>query len=350
MSQAALVSAFRRVLELSQLTPQETAVILTDGSTPPAYVEVAHQAFAHLGVPVFHLDVSASVPSGKSIPTPGAIGDLFSAVPGAMAALKESDFVLDFLSSELGGLIHDKARAEVAGAGTRMLHVSDPPEVLLRLQPTVELRDRCLLAVERMCAANELHATSDAGTDLRVDLAGAQVNSLYGYVERPGQAGAWPGGFVAAYPVSGTARGRVVLSPGDVNLTAMRYFESPVTLEFEADHVTHIAGTGLDADLLRDYYSVWDEPEAYGLSHVGWGLNTRAQWWAMTLQHPIVGEFTEARTFAGNFMISTGVNPAIGRRTRCHFDLPMRGCTVALDGEVVVNAGVLVDEDALIGS
>jgi 2,5-dihydroxypyridine 5,6-dioxygenase len=33
-----------------------------------------------------------------------------------------------------------------------------------------------------------------------------------------------------------------------------------------------------------------------------------------------------------------------GRHTLGHFDLPMRGCTVQLDGTVIVNAGELVRE------
>ena len=50
---------------------------------------------------------------------------------------------------------------------------------------------------------------------------------------------------------------------------------------------------------------------------------------------------TEQRVFAGNFLLSTGANEFAGRHTLGHFDLPMRHCTVALDGEVVVNGGVL---------
>ncbi len=52
---------------------------------------------------------------------------------------------------------------------------------------------------------------------------------------------------------------------------------------------------------------------------------------------------TELRAFAGNFLWSTGANEVAGRYCRGHFDLPMRNCTVALDGEPVVVDGTLVD-------
>ena len=38
------------------------------------------------------------------------------------------------------------------------------------------------------------------------------------------------------------------------------------------------------------------------------------------------------RAVASNFLFSTGANENAGRYTAGHFDLPMRGCTVALDG------------------
>jgi 2,5-dihydroxypyridine 5,6-dioxygenase len=41
---------------------------------------------------------------------------------------------------------------------------------------------------------------------------------------------------------------------------------------------------------------------------------------------------------------STGANQYAGRFTEGHFDLPMRHCTIALDGQVVVKEGVLQGE------
>lgn len=350
MAHAALVDAFARVFELSRVTPEETVAIVTDGPPAGPYVEVAETALAQRGVACFRLDLSASTGNDRTLAGAGSIGDLLSAHPGALAALREVDFVLDLFTTRLGGLIHDRSRERIAEAGTRMLHVNEPAETLLRLVPTPELRERVLAAADVLRAGRELHVTSAAGTDFRVDMTGAAVNTFYGFADQPSQAASWPGGFVAGYPVSGTASGTVVLAPGDVNLTTMRYVERPVTLRWEQDHIRAIEGDGYDAAMLRDYMAIWDEPDAYGLSHVGWGLNRDAHWWAMGLQHPVVGEFTEGRSFAGSFMISTGVNKPAGRWTRCHFDLPMRNCTIALDGVEVVREGVLVEPAAAAGA
>jgi 2,5-dihydroxypyridine 5,6-dioxygenase len=344
MEHAALVEAFTEVFRLSRLHPGEQAVILTDGALPWPYVQIAQEAFARMGVPSFGLDLSATADDagGGARPAPGAIGDLLARHPAALAALQRADFVVDFLTTELAGLIHDRSRPLLAEAGTRMLHVRDPPDDLLRLIPTTDLRDRSLAARDQLRAGTAMHVTSAAGTDFHVDLTGAVANALYGFVENPGQAGSWPGGFAAAYPVSGTAHGRIVLSPGDLELTSMRTVQSRVTLDWEADHITRIGGDGVDAEILRDYMASWDEPAAYGLSHVGWGLNHDARWWSLAMQHPVLGESAETRSCAGSFMVSTGVNIPAGRVTRCHFDLPMRRCTVEIDGDVVVREGELI--------
>ena len=108
--------------------------------------------------------------------------------------------------------------------------------------------------------------------------------------------------------------------------------------------VTSVEGDGVDAELFRSYLSAFDEPEAWAVSHVGWGMNTAARWEAMALWDKRDHNGTELRAFAGNFLYSTGANEVAGRFCRGHFDLPMRGCTVALDGDPVVVDGELIDE------
>jgi 2,5-dihydroxypyridine 5,6-dioxygenase len=50
---------------------------------------------------------------------------------------------------------------------------------------------------------------------------------------------------------------------------------------------------------------------------------------------------TELRAVAGNFLFSTGANEFAGRYTAGHFDLPVMGTTIAVDGVEVVKAGVV---------
>ena len=69
---------------------------------------------------------------------------------------------------------------------------------------------------------------------------------------------------------------------GDMNLTFKSYLTSRIDFTVENDFVTAIKGDGLDAELLRDYMEAWEDPLAYGFSHVGWGMNPAARW----VSHP----------------------------------------------------------------
>jgi 2,5-dihydroxypyridine 5,6-dioxygenase len=106
--------------------------------------------------------------------------------------------------------------------------------------------------------------------------------------------------------------------------------------------MTDISGPGADAFLLRDYFAAWNDPDAFAISHVGWGVHPAARWSAFDVYdgRRLYGQ--ELRSTAGSFMWSTGSNRFAGRETPAHLDIPMRGCTVAVDGNAVVIEGRLI--------
>jgi 2,5-dihydroxypyridine 5,6-dioxygenase len=73
-------------------------------------------------------------------------------------------------------------------------------------------------------------------------------------------------------------------------------------------------------------------------------MNPAARWDYLALYDRADVNGTEARVCAGNFLYSTGANEHAGRFTAGHFDLPLLGHTIALDGRVVVDAGRLAPE------
>jgi len=152
-----------------------------------------------------------------------------------------------------------------------------------------------------------------------------------------------PVGLCLCFPLADTTNGTVVLDVGDINLTFKRYVESRVVLNIECDRVTSIEGSGLDAQLMRTYYEGWNDPNAYAVSHVGWGLNPGARWDSLAMYDKADINGTEMRAIAGSFLFSTGANEFADRFTSCHFDLPMRNCDVTLDDTKVVEAGRVVE-------
>jgi 2,5-dihydroxypyridine 5,6-dioxygenase len=259
-------------------------------------------------------------------------------------ALSSSQFIVD---CTVEGLLHSVERAALLAKGARIMMISNEhPEILERLKPSASLHAKCQVGARLITEAKTMHVSSAVGTDLTIDLTGVQGRGSAGLADQPGSFGYWPAGLCICYPSNGSVNGTLVLDRGDVNLTFKRYLETPVTLRIENDFVTAIEGQGLDAELMRSYYASWEDRNAFAISHVGWGMAKAARWDALVMYDKRDTNGTELRAFAGNFLISTGANPAAGRFSPCHFDYPMRNCTVSLDGREVVRQGVLHGEMA----
>jgi 2,5-dihydroxypyridine 5,6-dioxygenase len=340
----AWLDAFESVLRRCALQPGDTVAILAESQSRPVLVDLARLAAARIGAQVFTLTLPSVFDSDRPVTrSTGASGAIKNIAP-VVSALAASTLVVD---CTVEGLMHaPELPAILKGAnGTqpRVVYVSNEhPEALARLQPDDVTEARVKDHVKRLRAAAQMRVTSAAGTDLRIALQGAVAGGNWGYTTRPGTMTHWPGGLALCFPAAGSVNGTLVLAEGDVNLTFKRYIERPVTLTVENDYVTRIEGAGVDAELMRSYIAAWGDREAYAVSHVGWGLNDAARWDSMALYDKRDFNGTELRAFAGNFLYSTGANEVAGRHTAGHFDLPMRHCTVQLDGATVVDAGKVV--------
>jgi len=334
------IDAFQSVFELCKVTKDETAIILSETQSRPINVHLAELALSRMGVSFFHLKVPTQPhPAGPIVRSSGTAVCL-TGQTAAVKTLSECSFVVDLT---LEGLMHSRETGEILKGGARIMNISNEhPEALSRLLPDPILKDQVKEAVSKCRAAENMTVTSDAGTDLTIDMRKAAHAGVWGWTDRPGTLAHWPGGIIVSFPQSQSTNGRLVFQPGDMNLTFKRYFESEVVFTLKNDYVTSIDGTGLDARLMRKYMAEFDDPNAYATSHVGWGLNPAARYEALTFYDQRETNCTELRAVAGNFLYSTGANEFAGRFTRGHFDLPMMGCTISLDGTPVVDAGKLV--------
>jgi 2,5-dihydroxypyridine 5,6-dioxygenase len=232
----------------------------------------------------------------------------------------------------------------------RVLMIIDAPDDLEQLMSPPGLKEACKYADKLYAATKKIHVTSEAGTDLTFNRGEYPVMTQWGFADEPGHFDHWGGGHIHTFPNEGSAHGTVVIQPGDIIILPFcRYVTDPIRVEVREGHITRIEG-GLDAKLMRDWLEDGktndSDRDPYAVSHLGWGLNPQARWYGMALN----GDDPErsraaARTFPGNFLFSTGPNSQGGgkRNTRGHYDVPMRDCTIALDGKVVVDKGRIVD-------
>lgn len=336
------VAPFRDHLARCDLRDGEVVALLSESASRALLVETARLAAQSLGAQV--VDVVVPTPAN---PHPVAIRSTGAsqALQGnraALAALAAADLVID---CTLEGLLHAPELPQVLGGGARVLMISNEhPEHFERYRWDPDLPRRVELGRAWMAGAGELRVTSAAGTDLTIGLAGAFVAGSTGVTDGAGSIAHWPGGLVAAFPAAGSVSGRLVLAPGDLNLTFKRYVEAPVAMDIADDHIVAIEGEGVDALLFASYLEAFDDAAARATSHVGWGMNPGARWDYLELYDKADVNGTEARAYAGNFLYSTGANEHAGRFTAGHFDLPLRACTLHLDGRPVVVEGVLAPE------
>ena len=334
------IDMFTEVFALCGVKAGDACAVLSETQTRPELPPLSELALLRLGARPFHLSLpmrrlTAPVP----VRSTGA-SDAIGALEPVVRALASSVFIAD---CTIEGLQHAAELPRILQGGARVLAIShEHPEILERCLPRADDEAMAREAMRRLKSARAMHVSSAAGSDLRISLAGARIGGVWGFTSKPGTLSHWPGGLVLAFPAAGTVNGTLVLDRGDVNLTFKRYLQDPVRLLIADDHVTDVHGEHVDAELMRGCFEAWADPLAYAVSHLGWGLNRRARWDAMTYYDKADFNGTELRAFAGNFLFSTGANEVAGRHTLGHFDLPLRGCSIALDGELVVDAGRLL--------
>ena len=338
--EAKWIDCFEQSFVLSGVSKSNTVAIISESQSRQVLIDLSQQALLRIGAKPVHIQVPT--PKLKNSIPLRSTGSCyaFEGYESILPSLSACDLVID---CTVEGMLHSKELQTILKGGGRLLMISNEhPEVLERCMPDKSLQSIVNKSKNLLSDSKIMEVTSDFGTNLKIEILDAPIRAGAGYLTEKDKVAYWPAGLALFFPLEKTVNGTVVLNTGDVNLTFKKYFESPVTLVIKDDFVTSINGDGLDADLMRSYYEGWNDPNAYAISHVGWGLNPNARWDALTMYDKQQVNCTELRAFAGNFLISTGANEFAKRYTSCHFDLPMRNCNIKLDNQLIVNSGKLV--------
>ncbi len=202
-----------------------------------------------------------------------------------------------------------------------------------------------MAAVPDADASPQVRLVSRAGTDLTVRKDGRKGSYQCGVADVPGRWDHWPSGMVYCAPLEESARGVLVIRPGDVLLGSSRHASSEVRLTFRDGLIIDISG-GPDALQTETYLRTVGDEGSRRIAHVGWGTDHRADW-----RH--VG--MDSESLYGSVTVGLGRNtfdspaPHCGlggrNRSKTHFDICLRGVSVYLDGALVVDAGRFVPEE-----
>ena len=330
-----MVALFRQQLELCKLNASETVAVLHDGTCLSDYATAFLSAAEDIGAQTIdvHLRPEAETSLEERFENFGA--NPLSENPEALTICKDADMVVDLFVASFSA-----EEAAIKEAGTRILLVCEEFDTLGRLLPTPELKARTEASVDRLRGAKSFRFTNAQGTDISYVFGPSYTPlSEYGYTDEAGRWDHWPGGLAAHCPEDKSVNGRVVMAEGDIIYPSMEFVRQPIEFTVENGRVTEIKG-GEHADELRKFMDSYDDPRAYAISHIGWGLNEKCDW-------ILKGIGMDGRAYDGVVLFSLGPNLEFGgdNDTKCHMDLPMRNCTAYLDGEMIIDNGVLLPDD-----
>ena len=325
-----LVNLFSRNYARCKVEPGQTVVVLSEGDQLREYALASVAAARYLGAEVIDLNIPAENAADANARMIHIGKNNLSKYPKAIEQCKQADMVIDHML-----LLFSPEQIAMQAAGTRVLMVIEPVEILERLLPQEGLRERVEAAEVRLKRARHLRFTNAAGSEVTYQLGDRHVLTEYGYTDQSGRWDHWPGGFLATLAAEHGVNGRVVMDKGDIVFPQKRALSSPIEFTIRQGMVTGIDG-GADAQELRSFMEAYRDPRAYAVSHIGWGLNERCQW---NSELPGIG--MDGRAYYGNVLFSLGPDTEFGgsNDTACHLDLPMRNCTLWLDDEMIVDHG-----------
>lgn len=325
-----LVPRFREVLELCNVRPGEIVLLHKDTVSNPHYAAAALGAALELDAVPYEITVPSMRPAVEEHET-------------IVRAWQEADLVLDLVST--GAHLFSILNTRALEAGTRVLRVAEPVDVLNRMFPSPEVRAVTREYAELLSGASVLRVTSALGTDLTMDLEGRAGVAQYGLADEPGRWDHWPSGLALIAPVEGSVEGVLRPALGDLVFLLGRFFAGPATCEVAGGRVVGIEG-GVDAALLEEWLDAQHDERASVVSVVGVGTDHRARWDRVAWHLHEPAGVMDSESYAGNVRIGLGNNASSMLRgaNRCpsHIDLQLRGCTVLLGGVPIVEDGRLL--------
>jgi len=337
MDHASFTEICLHQLKMSGVQSDERLIVLTQGNERLDYADAFMAAGRMLGASMYHMRLPAPPIIGE-----WAVGQTgLAALPDAVEALKNCDMLIDCIF-----LLFSPEQFAIQAAGTRILTAVEPPELLARMLPTQEIKEKVTIAGEMLSKAKVMRITSPHGTDVTYKLNTYPAVTEYACTDEPGRWDHWPSGFVFTGGDDDGVDGTIVVAPGDVLLPQNMYVSSPITYTIKKGWITDMRG-GLDAELVKSYMDAFGDKRGLGMSHVGWGMNPNAKWHNMVPGAFPGGMGMEPRSFYGNVMFSTGPNNELGgpNDTACHLDIPMRSCSLFLDDEpIVIDGDIVVKE------
>ena len=326
-----LLRAAQVTIENCAAKPGETVVILTDTDKNPAVPEAFYTAAVAAGTEAIYIDM---------VPRPEILMDPPQAIIEALCA---ADLVIDAASK---AWIYAPSMERILGSGTRMLQVGLIEEKsLLARPPDKKVIERGRVVKKLLANCTEFHITHPLGTDITLTKPKNRPGHAQdGVANEPGE---WDGiatGISAFAPDEKLGDG-VAWANGSVFMPMDEFYNvdtDPVKIEMSGGRLTAVSGGAL-AGRIEEWLAAWNDPSAYVISHVGFGIDHRAK------LHPPDPIGAESMLGGVNFAFGSNTIPQLQGEnpSPAHIDFVLVGCDVEVDGVKVLKEGIFTPESGM---
>ncbi|MGM0438244.1 MAG: hypothetical protein ACQEQD_08220 [Bacillota bacterium] len=320
-----LYPAVEKTLKLSNIKSGEKVIIYTDTKKNKDLVDCFFTALNNLGA-----EVALVMTTPRDDPNRDPL-------PVALEAMENVDTIIDLASI---GWIYTKPYSKLLEKGIRILCNMSDPDTCIKMAPIEKTINRAKNGGKLIDQAKKIKVTSDSGTNLEVVKGNRPGMFQDSILEGPGSWDNFPAAQCACAPLENKANGKLVLNYGDVIATLKRRISEPVEITIKNGKIVKIEG-GEEAVILEKWFKKHDDPNAYIISHIGFGCDHRAEIESM--------ELMELESFGGNMMIAFGNNSGrfLGGKnvSKAHIDLILLETSFYLDGEKIIDKGEFYHPD-----
>lgn len=260
----------------------------------------------------------------------------------AVAAMLEADVVFDVGATDQ---TYAPFMRRVTGQGARVLQVLMPADVIPRRAPDPAAGWRADVSATLLREATTIRVSTPAGTELRAQLSRERpLDVARGYVREPGQWDSFGTSLIAVAPIEASVQGHIafdgplILLPDDSFVPGAPIHADVVDGRLSALDASHPSARTLD-----DWFSAFDDPEAYVFSHIGWGLDPKAS--------VADDELTAWESLFGGVMLAFGSNSGSGLggavESLAHMDGILLGASLWLDDRPILLDGMFTEASGL---
>ncbi len=244
-------------------------------------------------------------------------------------AMLESDIIMILTSKSL---THTKARRDACAGGARVASMPGiTPAIFRRMLGTdyQEMLVRSTRLAAKLKKAKTARISTEAGTDMTMEIAGRKVDDDTGILRKAGDYGNLPAGEVSLSPLEGTAEGVFVI---DGSVISQRV-DMPVKITVRKGMAVSIEGGRTARQLLQLLTAVG--PKAFNIAELGIGTNENAK---------LTGNILEDEKILGTCHIALGNNMSYGGTVDVpiHQDGIILSPDIYLDGKRIMEKGQLL--------